>query len=84
MIATTIVESNGTNDKFYRNVAGLQISVGHRTMSDRNNGLSDSNRFLSDIVSERKNASILCIITLLKNIKNKNKTPVLYCCLSYR
>ena len=33
---------------------GLQISVGHRTMSDRNNGLSDSNRFLSDIVSERK------------------------------
>ena len=47
--------ANCFND-YFSNIGSraCRISVGHRTMSDRNNGLSDSNRFLSDIVSERK------------------------------
>ena len=34
--------------------AGLQISVSHRTMTDRNKCLTDLKLFQSDIVSERK------------------------------
>ena len=34
--------------------AGLQLSVGHRTMNDRNKCLTDLKLFQSDIVSERK------------------------------
>ena len=33
---------------------GLQMSIGHQTMTDRNNRLTDLKLFQSDIVSERK------------------------------
>ena len=35
-------------------IAGLQISIGHRTMTDRNKCLTDLKLFQSDIASERK------------------------------
>lgn len=34
--------------------AGLQISVGHRIMSDRNESLLETNSFKSDVMTERK------------------------------
>ena len=59
-------------------ITGLQISVGHRQCPIGIMVCPTQIDFSRTSCPREKNTSILCIITLLKNIKNKNKTPVLY------
>lgn len=42
------------NGKVWGIFPGLEISVFHQTMTDRNKGLTDLKLFHSDIISERK------------------------------